>query len=139
MLPDDLARLVLDEAPDAIVFSDAEGIIRFWNRGAERLFGFSPEEAVGRSLDIIIPERLRARHWEGYRQTMTTGESRYGAGDVLAVPGLRKDGTQVSLEFTIIPVRAAGGPMEGIAAIMRDVTARFEELKRLRKQLAAKR
>ena len=135
---DDLARLVVDEAPDAIVFSDAEGIIRFWNRGAERLFGFSLEEAVGRSLDIIIPERLRARHWAGYRETMATGQSRYGAGDVLAVPGLRKDGTQVSLEFTVIPVRGAGDRIEGIAAIMRDVTARFEEMKRLRKQLAAK-
>jgi PAS domain S-box-containing protein len=135
---DDLARLVVDEAPDAIVFSDAEGIVRFWNRGAERLFGFLREEAVGRSLDIIIPERLRARHWAGYRETMATGRSRYGAGDVLAVPGLRKDGTQVSIEFTVIPVRGAGDRMEGIAAIMRDVTARFEEMKRLRKQLAAK-
>lgn len=135
---DDLARLVLEEAPDAIVFSDAEGIIRFWNRGAERLFGFLREEAVGRSLDIIIPERLRARHWAGYRETMATGRSRYGAGDVLAVPGLRKNGSQVSLEFTIVPVRGAGDRMEGIAAIMRDVTARFEEMKRLRKQLAAK-
>src|SRR5689334_5296695 len=135
---DDLARLVVDEAPDAIVFSDAEGIIRFWNRGAERLFGFLRDEAVGRSLDIIIPERLRARHWAGYRETMATGQSRYGAGDVLAVPGLRKDGTQVSLEFTVIPVRGAGDRIEGIAAIMRDVTARFEEMKRLRKQLATK-
>ena len=138
MTPDELARFVLDEAPDAIVYSDAEGIIRFWNRGAERVFGFTPAEALGRSLDIIIPERLRARHWEGYRQTMATGRSRYGAGDVLAVPGLRKDGTQISLEFTIVPVRGADGRMEGIAALLRDVTARFEELKRLRKQLAGK-
>lgn len=138
MTQDELARLVLGEAPDAIVFSDAAGLIRFWNRGAERIFGFTSAEAVGRSLDIIIPERLRARHWEGYRQTMATGRSRYGEGDVLAVPGLRKDGTQLSLEFTVIPVRDAGGRMEGIAAILRDVTTRFEELKRLRKQLAAK-
>jgi PAS domain S-box-containing protein len=134
----ELARLILDEAPDAIVFADAEGLIRFWNRGAERIFGFTGEEAVGRSLDIIIPERLRARHWDGYRQTMATGRSRYGEGDVLAVPGLRKDGTQLSIEFTIIPVRDAEGRLDGIAAILRDVTARFEELKRLRKLLAAK-
>jgi PAS domain S-box-containing protein len=134
----ELARLILDEAPDAIVFADAEGLIRFWNRGAERIFGFTGAEAVGRSLDIIIPERLRARHWDGYRQTMATGRSRYGEGDVLAVPGLRKDGTQLSIEFTIIPVRDAEGRLDGIAAILRDVTARFEELKRLRKLLAAK-
>jgi PAS domain S-box-containing protein len=138
MTQDELARLVLDEAPDAIVFADAAGLIRFWNRGAERIFGFTRAEAVGRSLDIIIPERLRARHWEGYRQTMASGRSRYGEGDLLAVPGLRKDGTQLSLEFTIIPVHDAGGRMDGVAAILRDVTARFEELKRLRKLAAAK-
>jgi PAS domain S-box-containing protein len=138
MTQDELARLVLDEAPDAIVFADAAGLIRFWNRGAERIFGFTRAEAVGRSLDIIIPERLRARHWEGYRQTMASGRSRYGEGDLLAVPGLRKDGTQLSLEFTIIPVHDAGGRMNGVAAILRDVTARFEELKRLRKLAAAK-
>jgi PAS domain S-box-containing protein len=138
MIQVELARLILDEAPDAIVFADAEGLIRFWNRGAERIFGFTGAEAVGRSLDIIIPERLRARHWDGYRQTMATGRSRYGEGDVLAVPGLRKDGTQLSIEFTIIPVRDAEGRLDGIAAILRDVTARFEELKRLRKLLAAK-
>jgi PAS domain S-box-containing protein len=137
MTQDELARLVLDEAPDAIVFADAAGLIRFWNRGAERIFGFTRAEAVGRSLDIIIPERLRARHWEGYRQTMASGRSRYGEGDLLAVPGLRKDGTQLSLEFTIIPVHDAGGRMNGVAAILRDVTARFEELKRLRKLAAA--
>lgn len=133
MTADELVSLVVDEAPDAIVYSDGEGVIRFWNRGAERIFGFTAAEAIGRSLDIIIPENLRARHWEGYRQTMATGRSRYGEGDVLSVPALRKDGSRISIEFTIIPVRNADGRMDGIAAILRDVTTRFEELKRLRK------
>ncbi|TAK82256.1 MAG: PAS domain S-box protein [Betaproteobacteria bacterium] len=122
------------EASDAIVYADAEGKIRFWNRGAERIFGFSEAEALGQSLDIIIPERLRARHWDGYAQTMCTGKTRYGSGDLLAVPALRKDGAQISIEFTVLPFRDAGGGMAGIAAIMRDVTKRFEEMKALRQK-----
>ncbi len=131
-----LGRAILATEADAIVFSDAEGVIRFWNPGAERLFGFSAGEALGRSLDIIIPEPQRARHWAGYRLVMETGESRYGQGDILAVPGLRKDGTRISLEFTIVPLRDAAGRMEGMAAILRDVTKRFEELRSLRRRLA---
>ncbi|MGE5513733.1 MAG: PAS domain-containing protein [Bacteroidota bacterium] len=131
-----LADAVLGTSSDAIVACDKDGIIRFWNPGAERIFGFTSRDALGQSLDIIIPERLRARHWEGYRQTMATGESRYGHGDVLAVPGIRKDGTGLSLEFTIVPLRDQTGQMTGLAAIMRDVTARFEETRSLRRKLA---
>ena len=126
---------VVRNIPDAVVYADAQGVIRFWNRGAERLFGFSETEAVGQSLDIIIPVNLRARHWEGYDQVMRTGESRYGEGETLSVPALRKDGTRISVEFTILAMREAGR-IAGIAAVMRDVTARFEELKRLRKAAA---
>ena len=137
----DLTRLASDalfaSASDAIVATDRDGIIRIWNPGAERIFGHRADEAIGRSLDLIIPERLRQRHWEGYRQVMETGESRYGAGDLLSVPGIRKDGRRVSLEFTIVPLQRPGGPVEGFAAIMRDVTARFEEVRALRGQLAA--
>jgi PAS domain S-box-containing protein len=130
-----IADAVLDGASDAIVAADAEGIIRFWNPGAVRIFGFTEAEAVGRSLDIIIPERLRARHWEGYAATMRTGRSRYGEGDVLAVPGLRKDGSQVSVEFTLMALHDAAGRITGLVAVMRDVTARFEEAKALRRRL----
>ena len=98
---DRLGRAVLGAASEAIVFTDREGVIRFWNPGAERLFGFAAEEAVGHPVDIIIPEPQRARHWAGFRRVMETGESRYGQGDLLAVPGLRQDGSRVSLEFTI--------------------------------------
>src|SRR6266496_534385 len=99
---DTLAQAVLSTSSDAIVAADAEGIIRFWNPGAERIFGFTGGEALGQSLDIIIPERLRQRHWEGYRQVVATGESRYGHGDTLSVPAIRKDGAGISIEFTIV-------------------------------------
>jgi PAS domain S-box-containing protein len=106
MLKSVLAEAVLSTSSDAYVASDADGIIQFWNPGAERIFGYTNNEAIGKSLDIIIPERLRARHWQGYRKVMATGKSRYDNGDVLAVPGIRKDGTGVSLEFTIATRRA---------------------------------
>ena len=124
------------EAPDGIIYADAGGLVRFWNRGAERIFGFGEAEALGKPLDLIIPQDLRKRHWDGYAETMRSGRTQYGAGDILAVPALRKDGVRVSVEFTIVPFRAEDGRMVGIAAILRDVTKRFEEMKALRKQLA---
>jgi PAS domain S-box-containing protein len=133
--PSVLAEAVLRTNSDAIVAADKDGIIRFWNPGAERIFGHASGDAIGQSLDIMIPERLRARHWLGYRQVMATGESRYGHGDVLAVPGIRKDGGRISLEFTIVPLRDETGQMIGMAAIMRDVTIRFEEMRALRQKL----
>ena len=84
-----------------------------------------------------MPERLRARHWEGYERVMAGGESRYGEGDVLAVPAMRKDGSRISIEFTVLPVRDNAGAMLGIAAFLRDTTARFEELRALRREIAA--
>nr|WP_309486577.1 PAS domain S-box protein [Ancylobacter mangrovi] len=128
---------LLDSAGDAIVASDAAGDIVLWNAGAERIFGFAEEEALGRSLDIIIPEPFRARHWEGYRETVATGSSRYGAGDLLAVPGLHRDGRRLSIEFTIVLLKDAAGKVTGMVAAVRDVTARFEETKALKKRLAA--
>lgn len=130
-------RTLASDAADGIVYADAEGRIRFWNRGAERIFGFGEDEALGQSLDIIIPERLRARHWAGYVQTLRTGATRYGSGGVLAVPALRKDGSQASIEFTVLPFHGDSRVMLGIAAIIRDVTQRFEETKALRRELAA--
>jgi len=133
---DALSEAILSSGGDAIIASDGDGIIRFWNHGAERIFGYTKSSAIGQSLDIIIPEPLRARHWAGYREVMATGESRYGHGDILAVPGICSDGSRISLEFTIVPLHDAGGKMTGMAAIMRDVTKRFEELRTLKKTLA---
>lgn len=132
----ELAIAILKDAPDAILYCDKDGIVRFWNGGCERIFGYTADDAIGQSLDIIIPENLRDRHWHGHRETMRTGQTRYGAGDLLAVPALRKDGTRISVEFSIIPFRDAQGTITGLAAILRDVTRRFEELKALRKERA---
>ena len=131
---DRFAATLLRAAPDAIVYADVQGVIRFWNAGAERMFGYKESEALGQSLDMIIPTSLRQRHWDGYHKTMATGATRYGAGDLLAVPALRKDGSRISIEFTITPFHDPAGKMLGIAAIMRDVTKRFEEMKALRQR-----
>jgi PAS domain S-box-containing protein len=133
--PAQFADRLVSGMSDAIIYADAEGVIRRCNRGATRIFGFAEEEALGRSLDIIIPESLRERHWQGFRGTMRTGESRYGDGQVLSVPAVRKDGARISVEFTIVPFISDSGQMIGIAAIMRDTTTRFEELRALRRQL----
>jgi len=101
--PAQFADRLVSGVPDAIVYADAEGVIRRWNRGATRIFGFAEAEALGRSLDIIIPENLRERHWQGYRAMMRTGQTRYGDGQILSVPAMRKDGTRISVEFTIVP------------------------------------
>ena len=135
----DLAHFSLElvrRAADAIIYADHEGAIRFWNAGAARMFGFTEQEAIGQSLDLIIPQSLRERHWQGFDSTMRTGESRYGAGDTLAVPAMRKDGARISVEFTIVPFRDNSGKMSGIAAMLRDVSARFEQMKALQRELA---
>ena len=134
-LPEDFAARLVEDCPDAIVYADAAGVIRFWNAGAARIFGYESGEALGASLDLIVPERLRARHWQGYDEVMHGRESRYGHGDLLAVPGLHKDGRQISVEFTILPFHDAAGGLIGIAAILRDVTRRFEEMRVLRREL----
>ncbi|MCB1884899.1 MAG: PAS domain S-box protein [Geminicoccaceae bacterium] len=127
-----LGRALIEDIPDAVIYADREGLIRFWNAGAARIFGFSPEEALGQSLDIIIPERLRKRHWDGYDHMMATGRSRYAADKLLAVPAQTKAGEALSIQFTVVPLHDAGGGIEGIAAVLRDVTPTFQELKRLR-------
>jgi PAS domain S-box-containing protein len=129
---DEFERRIVAEAPDGVLYADRDGIIRFWNASCGRIFGFTSREAIGQSLDIIIPDNLRARHWQGYAETIRSGQTRYGAGDLLAVPALCKDGRRISVEFSIIPFRDSTGAMAGIAAIMRDVTKRFEEMKALR-------
>jgi PAS domain S-box-containing protein len=131
-----VADSILAAVGDAIVATDREGIIQTWNGGAERMFGFPAEEAIGQSLDLIIPQQLRARHWEGFSRVMETGASRYGEGDLLAVPGLRKDGQRISVEFTIVPLKDGTGKITGLAAVIRAVTVRFNEIKALKQKLA---
>ncbi|HEY9068434.1 MAG TPA: PAS domain-containing protein [Burkholderiaceae bacterium] len=120
---------------DAVIASDAQGAIVLWNPGAERMFGYSEAEALGQSLDIIIPERLRGRHWEGYDKSMATGTSRYGH-DLLRVPATHKDGRAMSIAFTVAMLFGADGKVNAIVAVIRDETQRFQDDRALRKRLA---
>jgi PAS domain S-box-containing protein len=130
-----LCQRIIDNAADAIIFGDKDGIVRLWNAGAERIFGFHAEEIVGKSMDLIIAENLRERHWEGYEQTMRTGRTQYSR-NLLAVPALRKDGTRISIEFAIALIHDTNGKLLGPAAILRDVTVRWNQDKELRKRVA---
>jgi len=133
---DFICRRIVESAPDAIVFSDQDGIIRLWNAGAEAMFGYSAQKAVGKSLDIIVPEKMRERHWEGYFRVMKTGSTKYGK-DLLAVPGIRKDGSRVSLEFSVALIRDEDGGFMGVSAVLRDVTVRWQKEKEMKERIAS--
>ena len=128
---------LLRSMSEAVVYADEEGRIQYWNAGAERIFDYAASDALGQALDIIIPRSLRGRHWEGYRRTMQTGTTRYCAGDLLAVPATRRDGSRIPIEFTVTPFHDLSGKILGIAAIIRDASTRFEEMKALRQRAAA--
>jgi PAS domain S-box-containing protein len=132
---EELCRQLVQACNDAIIFSDRYGIIRLWNAGAEQMLGFAAEEAIGKSLDIFIPENQRPRHWEGYFRVMETGSTRYEK-ELLAAPAIRKDGTRISTEFSMTIIRDAAGEIAGTAAVVRDVTARWEKEKTFRVRLA---
>ena len=140
-LPGDLCRRILEGSPDAVLVSGHDGLIKAWNEASTRLFGFGVGEAIGQSMDLIIPERLRGRHWQGWDHVMETGVTRYGAGQLLAVPATHKDGRTLSVEFSIQLLRDETGKIEWVVAIFRDVTERFQRDKALKlrlKELEAK-
>jgi PAS domain S-box-containing protein len=130
-----LARRIVEAAGDAVLYAGRDGRIQYWNGGCEAIFGWSAAEAVGQSMDLIIPERLRGRHWTGWEKSMATGVTRYSGRDLLAVPAQRKDGRPLSIEFTIQLIRDEAGALSGAAAIIRDVTERWNRDKELRKRL----
>jgi PAS domain S-box-containing protein len=136
-LPHDLADRILDGSPDAVLVCDRAGTVRYWNIAAERVFGFRATEAIGASMDVIIPERLRARHWTGWNTAMKSGATRYGEGQLLAVPALHKDGRQISIEFSIQLLKDADHAVEWVVAFIRDVTERYSREKALRVRLSA--
>jgi PAS domain S-box-containing protein len=133
--PEWLYRKIVDEAPVAIIFADKEGIIRLWNAGAQSIFGYPADEVLGKSLDLIIPEKHQKAHWQGYHAVMKSGVTRFGT-QVLKVPALRKDGARISVEFNIVLVRHGEGPVLGAAAILSDVTERWQQEKQTRQRLA---
>ena len=128
-----LTKLVRDLA-DAVIICDAAGTIRLWNAAATRIFGWTEPEAIGAPLDLIIPVGLRTRHWDGYHRVMETGTSSY-ADRLLEVPALRKDGGPLSIVFTVSLLTRPDGSVLGIAAVIRDDTARWEERRQLRREL----
>lgn len=134
-LPREFFKRLVAGLPDAVLYADREGIIRYWNAGAEAMFGFPAAAALGRSLDLIIPDTLRPRHWEGYRRVMAGAETRYGR-ELLCVPALHASGERLSVEFSIILFQDGAAPPEGVAALMRDVTARWRREKALKQRVA---
>ena len=132
----DLWVRIVDNSPDGILVCDPQGTIRYWNRGAERIFGFPRAKVIGASLDLIIPERLRARHWAGWHAAMSTGTTRYAHGQLLSVPAVHVQGRQLSIEFSIQLLKGPNGAIEWIVAIIRDVTERYTREKQLRAELS---
>ena len=132
--PVDLESFV-QAAGDAIIAAKPDGTIILWNPAAARIFGFTAEQALGHSLDLIIPERFRERHWQGFRKVMLTGQTRYGT-EVLRVPAVHKSGRSLSIAFTVALLFARAGQIDGIAAIVRDETARWNEERALRRRLS---
>lgn len=126
--------MICEQAPDAILYADRDGNIQLWNRGAEIIFGYTAEEAIGLPLDIIIPERLQQRHNDGYRRVMAEGTTKYGT-DLLSVPARDKDNHSLFSDFSIIMIKDDSGKMQGIAAIMRDSTAQKTKEKELKEQI----
>lgn len=116
-------RIVADVA-DALIYADRKGIIRAWNAQAEAVFGFSADEALGQSLDIIISERYRAAHWTGFDRAMERGHTVHGA-EVRTTRSKHKDGRKLYVDMTFSVVRSVTGEALGSAAMARDVTERY--------------
>lgn len=129
------ARIISDSTLDAVVYADRNGVIQLWNDAAVSLFGHTAEQAIGQSLDLIIPEKHRGTHWSGWERVMDSGKTRYGQ-EPLAVPGITAEGERISLEFSITMLKDADGEIEGIAAILRDVSKRWQAERDLRKRVA---
>ena len=126
---------LVDALGDGVIVCDAAGAIIFWNQSATRIFGFTEADALGQSLDLIIPERQRLRHWDGYHKTMDSGETRYGA-DVLRVPALHKEGKPLSIAFSVAMLHTPDGKVSSIIAIVRDETVRWGDERALKAKVA---
>ena len=131
----DVFRRIVEQTTDAIIFADREGLIRIWNQGAESVFGFPAGEVLGKSLDVIIPEELRKKHWEGYGKAIETGRTRLGS-RVLTTRSCHKDGSRLYVDLSFAVIVDDSGHAEGTLAIGRNVTERYLADKTLRKHAA---
>ncbi len=139
IIRDDFSRLcrsLVEDCPDAILVADREGVVRYWNRSATRLFGFEVDQVLGQSLDLIIPAALRERHWLGYDAVMGGAATRYAGDALLAVPAVHRDGHRLSIEFKLTVLRDERGAILGVAAYVRDVTTAWKEQQALKKRLS---
>lgn len=130
----EMEPLLSQQAPDAVIFADLEGIIREWNPAAERVFGYEPGEAIGRSLDLIVPERFREAHWGGYRRALADGKTKY-SGQALPTRSVRKDGSTIYVELTFAIVHDPAGAVVGALAHARDISERWEQERKQRQHL----
>ena len=129
-------KKIIEASQDAVIMADRNGVLCLWNNGAETIFGYSSDEVIGKTLDLIIPNRFRERHWNGYMNVIATSVTKY-SNNMLAVPAQKKDGTLISIEFTITMLADESGFLHGIAAIIRDVTTRRNEENKIKEKLAA--
>jgi PAS domain S-box-containing protein len=120
----ELKTLLHDQAPDAVIFAGTDGVIAAWNDAATRLFGFSRDEAMGQSLDLIIPERFREAHWRGFDRALADGTTKY-SGQALPTRSQTRNGATIYVELTFAIVHDAAGTVIGALAHARDITERF--------------
>ena len=130
-----LSNDILQSMPEALVFADLQGIIQRWNPGAENVFGFTSAEAVGQSLDLIIPERMRKAHWEGFNKAIERGGTLPGRTSAIT-RAIHKSGDPFYVDMSFAMVKDQAGKLIGAMAVARDATKRFQEEKELRRQLA---
>ena len=130
----ELTEMLLEQSPDAVVFADRTGTIHLWNTAAERIFGFKKADALGASLNIIIPENLRDAHWVGFRRALAERVTKY-TGQSLPTKALRSDGASIYVELSFAIIMDAGGTVQGALAHARDITERFEKERAVRKRL----
>lgn len=133
-MEDSVYRALIEQSPDAVILADRAGLITHWNMAAEVLFGFTPEEALGESLDIIVPINLREAHWKGFKRSIKTEETRLG-GRSLPTKAMRKDGVAVYVDMSFALIHSEDGELIGAAAYCRDIDARFKQEKERRRRL----
>lgn len=127
---------LFEQAPDGIIFADREGVIREWNAAAAKIFGYSRDEAIGRSLDLVVPEEFRAAHWRGYDRALVAGRTKY-SGTAMPTRSMRRDGSTIYVELTFAIIHGPDGQVIGALAHARDITERWARDREQRQRLRA--